>query len=712
MLQTGKMNARVLELLKQPKNIQKEDLQVLKDEIHTFPYLQNVRALHLYGVHLYDAENYQKELSKTAAYTTDKKNLYHLINGKSEKIAEKVSVSETKVVEEAKPQFPVYTQKSGGFPLRRVAPEELASEDPQKYTEVKPQQETTNEPVFVDGERNRILFEGEENFLNEDHKVKIDIESSLESGNLVTETAAVSDEVLEKKSLVEPVVNSESLISDEEVIETSVENHLESQNIENSSSQEPTAESVSENIAHVSFDQSEIKVSPQDNLEEAVEFIAEDQAISFQEIEALEVISNGDAIEEITIAKEREEAADFTPETIIEEDKIDSVGEIDLVEDESQLSFHGTDSFLPDIKIESSNVPQTSHPITSSISANKYEDEMRRLIEQVEQKMKESKKEEKETEATQKEEDTLDNFEISFAETQSFEVETSVEEISKNEMEAVENSTQEIVSQESIQEDVEEPKSAWKPMSFETNALDSTIGKINTVEVKTIAQPQIKSEPLAVEEKEEMIVEELPVEEKTEEITANSDVEIIEENTVEEQETEVENGIAEVEKTEEKTPAFNVSFFGNNISTFIKEEGKEEPKVDVQSENSVQPEVSKEMSLDSNVPGFINTWQSWLKIDRPVEVDKNKIEVKVKAIDTFIETNPRISQLKDEVTFVVKEKNDDISHLMTETLARLYTEQKLYTKAIQAYKVLIGKHPDKKAYFEEKIQEVKDLRGR
>ena len=33
-------------------------------------------------------------------------------------------------------------------------------------------------------------------------------------------------------------------------------------------------------------------------------------------------------------------------------------------------------------------------------------------------------------------------------------------------------------------------------------------------------------------------------------------------------------------------------------------------------------------------------------------------------------------------------------------------------EAIQAYKVLIGKHPDKKAYFEEKIQEVKDLRGR
>lgn len=76
------MNARVLELLKNPKNIQSEDLHLLKEEINSFPYIQNIRALHLYGIHLFDKENYQKELSTTAAYTTDKKILYHLINGK------------------------------------------------------------------------------------------------------------------------------------------------------------------------------------------------------------------------------------------------------------------------------------------------------------------------------------------------------------------------------------------------------------------------------------------------------------------------------------------------------------------------------------------------------------------------------------------------------------------------------------------------------
>ena len=109
---------------------------------------------------------------------------------------------------------------------------------------------------------------------------------------------------------------------------------------------------------------------------------------------------------------------------------------------------------------------------------------------------------------------------------------------------------------------------------------------------------------------------------------------------------------------------------------------------------------------------FINTWQSWLKINRTEEIVKEKSEIKEKAIETFIENNPRISQLKEESTYVVKEKNDDISHLMTETLANLYFEQKLYTKAIKAFEILIKKSPEKKDYFESKIKDIKDFRSK
>ena len=85
-------------------------------------------------------------------------------------------------------------------------------------------------------------------------------------------------------------------------------------------------------------------------------------------------------------------------------------------------------------------------------------------------------------------------------------------------------------------------------------------------------------------------------------------------------------------------------------------------------------------------------------------------KLKQKAIDEFIENQPKISQLKEEGSFVVKEKKEDISHLMTETFANLYLEQKLYSKAIKAFESLKIKHPEKAEYFESKIEEVKEQR--
>ena len=120
-------------------------------------------------------------------------------------------------------------------------------------------------------------------------------------------------------------------------------------------------------------------------------------------------------------------------------------------------------------------------------------------------------------------------------------------------------------------------------------------------------------------------------------------------------------------------------------------------------------EVVKPAS-NSNVTSFISTWKSWLKIDRSEIVTPSEQDKKAAIIDKFIENNPKISPIKDDVDFIVKEKSNDISHLMTETLAQLYVEQKLYTKAIQAYKILQEKHPEKTEEFEEKIEEIKKIK--
>jgi hypothetical protein len=46
---------------------------------------------------------------------------------------------------------------------------------------------------------------------------------------------------------------------------------------------------------------------------------------------------------------------------------------------------------------------------------------------------------------------------------------------------------------------------------------------------------------------------------------------------------------------------------------------------------------------------------------------------------------------------------------MTETLAKVYLEQKKYNKAIQAYEILILKYPEKSSFFADRINEIKNL---
>ncbi|MNF52049.1 hypothetical protein D3C85_90560 [compost metagenome] len=98
------------------------------------------------------------------------------------------------------------------------------------------------------------------------------------------------------------------------------------------------------------------------------------------------------------------------------------------------------------------------------------------------------------------------------------------------------------------------------------------------------------------------------------------------------------------------------------------------------------------------------------KIVEPLPIDETK-KKKAELIDKFIETSPKISPIKQgpipTPTFNIN--NDDNSYLMTETLARVYLEQKKYQKAIQAYEILILKYPEKSSFFANHISDIKIL---
>jgi len=120
-----------------------------------------------------------------------------------------------------------------------------------------------------------------------------------------------------------------------------------------------------------------------------------------------------------------------------------------------------------------------------------------------------------------------------------------------------------------------------------------------------------------------------------------------------------------------------------------------------------------------------HSFQEWLQLARiqPIVREEETIlpaksnlivDIKKKKealINRFIETNPKIAPVKNGTPspayFDINK--DDNSSLMTETLAKVYLEQKKYQKAIQAYEILILKYPEKSSFFADRITDIKIL---
>jgi len=131
-------------------------------------------------------------------------------------------------------------------------------------------------------------------------------------------------------------------------------------------------------------------------------------------------------------------------------------------------------------------------------------------------------------------------------------------------------------------------------------------------------------------------------------------------------------------------------------------------------------QLGKPLNFDKNE---LHSFSEWLKITsfkpiiREKEQDKSRIKSKdsrlekFELIDKFIATNPKISPVNTDVPNhnITLEQTHQPETLMTETLARIYLEQKNYSKAIQAYKILSLKYPEKSGFFADQIQAVKEL---
>ncbi|TVZ52154.1 hypothetical protein [Dokdonia sp. Hel_I_53] len=146
------------------------------------------------------------------------------------------------------------------------------------------------------------------------------------------------------------------------------------------------------------------------------------------------------------------------------------------------------------------------------------------------------------------------------------------------------------------------------------------------------------------------------------------------------------------------------------LASFQPIDRSSDPEKAVDNDSTTSPEISDTIITKTIVEADENLKGSTLKKD--LETTKLSKKRKQKIVDSFIENNPKISRAtsnKTKKTSPSSAAQFSPDALMTETLARVYVEQKNYKKAKQAFRILSLKYPEKSGFFADQIRAVEQL---
>ena len=650
------METRIIDLIKNPETLRVEDLSLLETEIEKFPYMQSLRAIYLLGVHRFYNEHFPKELAKTAAYTTDKRILYNLINKTNENMAAALAAS----------AFPFKTE----FTTKTPALQEIKVEET---------------PVPAE-------------------------EEVVENTDLVVETQSV--EISEPVSFVEENTNEEQQTTNNET--PSIPDVPSVEEPQYSTSSPEKSEYEQKKLAIDEYIAAEMAKLKSGTATEEPSIVGKEEDV--EPVKAVETINETEKEE---IAVEEVKAEEISPVETVEKEVVEIETELVVETEEERFSAE---------ELASPSTFNLKKPKETTIDF--YNKKQTSFVEET-PAQKEDFYSAKTTSESSTEDETKETTIDFYAQKQTKSIEeTSVqkEDIYSSEKIA-ENEERETTidfyarKQTSFVEETPAQKEDF--YSAKTTSESSTENEARETTIDFYARKQTES----VEESRTQKENYYSSESLTENETRGTNIDFYASkktasDTQEEQKSthspvDIYQKTIDTENTEKDEPAEvykNPVDFYSSQNKPVQEEENVSATEDVADSEKPETEPVKVTKVvkpasNSNVTSFISTWKSWLKIDRSEIVTPSEQDKKAAIIDKFIENNPKISPIKEDVDFIVKEKSNDISHLMTETLAQLYVEQKLYTKAIQAYKILQEKHPERTEEFEEKIEEIKKSRN-
>ncbi len=235
-----------------------------------------------------------------------------------------------------------------------------------------------------------------------------------------------------------------------------------------------------------------------------------------------------------------------------------------------------------------------------------------------------------------------------------------------------------------------------------------------------------------------------------------NDIEVVSENVSEQTAIELDNQMkAEMKKAEAiLNPDLFERKFGSVEKLANPSSEKEKPtppmvtednqNVNKEKEDSAkteQTEAEKNLEIDKPLDftkSDTHSFSEWLKLTKANPIDRSSAEGKTaqstdgketfseetnkkkrpsdqerkfKMIEKFIQDKPKIKPAEQQSpkANLAKPYTQTPDALMTETLAKVYLQQKNYKKAIQAYKILILKNPEKSGFFADQIRAIEKL---
>ena len=180
-------------------------------------------------------------------------------------------------------------------------------------------------------------------------------------------------------------------------------------------------------------------------------------------------------------------------------------------------------------------------------------------------------------------------------------------------------------------------------------------------------------------------------------------------------------------------------FLQNDVSTHIKQNFDQIKTIavnefqDISNTKSLAKPLENQQGENQTILGLGNplefnknethSFSEWLSLTQKNPVNRSEPiktsndssrDEKFALIDAFIANKPKLKPLdKDsKLINIAEDRVVETESLMTETLARIYVEQKNYDKAIQSYQILSLKYPEKSSLFADQIQAIKVLKAK